>query len=485
MTETFHEIARSFRVADALDIAVATGLFAAVLLWIRNRSAHALLLTVIAGAALYLLSDWLRMYLTLAMFRWGLTLALFGLIVIFHNDLRQGFERLAAWHPFSQKPPDGPREPLTGTLVEAATLLAEEGTGALIVLPGRQSLKRHLRGGIPLSGWVSVPLLHSLFDDKSQGHDGAVVLKGKQVEQFGVHLPLSENFTVLGTGGTRHAAALGLAEQSDALAIVVSEERRTVSIAHRGQLREMPSAQALAEHLDQFQSGTLHKKTGVERIRWIVGTGLLLLLSVVLASFCWLLVAYQIEPVQRVVDQIPIEIQNAPAGWVIDSITPEQVQIQISGSERAFKAFDWSGLKANLDLSDVTQGRQSLFLDDDAISLPAEMSITAIEPNVVHVTAYRTEMVELPVEVKTRGELPDGYKLDGIRASIETVTVKVSTSRAGSIKSIPTEPVDLANLNSSKSLKIPLKLPQGVWPGPETPGTINVEIEISGPSEAP
>jgi DNA integrity scanning protein DisA with diadenylate cyclase activity len=86
---------------------------------------------------------------------------------------------------------------------------------------------------------VSEPLLLSLFDPGSPGHDGTVLLRGSAVERFAVHLPLSADHAALGPGGTRHAAALGLAERCDAICLVVSEERGTVSVARDGQIRTL------------------------------------------------------------------------------------------------------------------------------------------------------------------------------------------------------------------------------------------------------
>src|SRR5262249_56151173 len=114
---------------------------------------------------------------------------------------------------------------------------AAAGLGALFVLPRPEPIEGHVGGAIPLGGRISEPLLLSIFDASSPGHDGAVILRGSQLERFAVHLPLSVNRAALGAGGTRHAAALGLSERCDATCIVVSEERGTVSVARDGAIR--------------------------------------------------------------------------------------------------------------------------------------------------------------------------------------------------------------------------------------------------------
>ena len=104
----------------------------------------------------------------------------------------------------------------------------------MIVLQGNDPLERHINGGTNLDGIVSEPLLESLFDPHSIGHDGAVIIDGNRVTKFGCHLPLSMNTSKYENIGLRHTAALGLAERSDAICIVVSEERGTISLAYHG-----------------------------------------------------------------------------------------------------------------------------------------------------------------------------------------------------------------------------------------------------------
>ena len=104
-------------------------------------------------------------------------------------------------------------------------------------------------GGIELEGKISEPLLKSLFDPHSPGHDGAVIVGNERISRFAAHLPLSKDFKQLAHVGTRHSAALGLAELSDALCIAVSEERGTISVARDGRLRQVNNLQELGSLL--------------------------------------------------------------------------------------------------------------------------------------------------------------------------------------------------------------------------------------------
>ena len=473
-----NEIWRNFRLADAVDLAVVTLLFALLFQWLRRRSNKAFLVVMLALVSLYFISHWLRMYLTLGLFRMGLSVAVIGICIIFQNDLRHGFERLVAWQPFARRKKTLPQETFIATLVEAVTLLAQEKVGALIVLPSRQHLSRLLHGGERLEGKLSVPLLHSLFNSKSQGHDGAVVIEDRLVQRFGVHLPLSTNFSALGPGGTRHAAALGLAEQSDALVIVVSEERGTVSVAEKGQLQILPKAEDLSLRLQVFYRQGSKLQSPTQWIRSLAGRLLSFVLGLAAALFFWLMFAFQLETVQRVIDQVPVEAIGLPEDWVVESLSPQQLRVNVMGSERAFAAFDWNRLRATLDLSQPAEGQQTVVVKEESMKLPKEISLIRAEPSVVRVTAYKTQTIELPVEVKTHGQLPKEWELVSKQAAPQAIRVRVRASLLAEIKSLPTKSIDLADVPGSLKQTAPLLLPEGVWPAEGTPGEVHVTFQL-------
>lgn len=162
------------------------------------------------------------------------------IVIIFQEELRYFFEQVASWslnrEIFGVKKKVLADEDIE-TLSRAVKDFAREGIGALIVVQGKDIIVRHLEGGHDLNGELSGPLLESIFDPHSCGHDGAVVIAGKTVTKFACHLPLSKNFDKLKKHGTRHAAALGLSELTDALCLVVSEEYGTISVVRKGNIQ--------------------------------------------------------------------------------------------------------------------------------------------------------------------------------------------------------------------------------------------------------
>ena len=228
---------------------VAIGVYAMLSLLRRSQGALVAVGLALIGA-LYLAARALGLELTTWALQGLFATATLVLVVVFQEELRQACEELAAW-ALGRRADNRPRLDATDILVRSLSRFARRRVGALIVVPGVQKLDRHVRGGVALAGELSEPLLDSLFDPHSDGHDGAAIVEDRRVARFGVQLPLSRNVDQL-EGGTRHSAALGLAERSDALCLVVSEERGTVSAARDGELTLVPNAQALASLLNEF-----------------------------------------------------------------------------------------------------------------------------------------------------------------------------------------------------------------------------------------
>ena len=122
----------------------------------------------------------------------------------------------------------------------AATTLAARRIGAIIVIERQIGLRNYIEGGIPLDATVTYDLLASIFQPDSPLHDGAVIVQGNRIAAAACFLPLSVNPRVSRELGTRHRAALGLTEENDAIAIVVSEESGAISLAIGGGLERRP-----------------------------------------------------------------------------------------------------------------------------------------------------------------------------------------------------------------------------------------------------
>ena len=273
------------------------------------------------------------MHLTSLAFHTTFAVLLFILVVVFQEDLRRMLERVSTLRSVKFRRSTSIELDVDG-LVEAVFKMGATRMGALIVLKGTESLERHLGSGIPLGGLVSRPLLYSIFDSGSPGHDGAAIIEHDRIEQFAAHLPISKDRKEIAGRGTRHCAALGLSERSDALAIVVSEERGVVSIAEAGKLKEIATAAALKNRLERFLTATSPGKQEAVWSRIIMHHGGLKMLAMVIAIVAWYILAYDPNTIQRTF-VVPIEYRNVPPELVLDDTAPNEAQLPLPGRSEA------------------------------------------------------------------------------------------------------------------------------------------------------
>lgn len=177
---------------------------------------------------------------------------LISLPVIFQPEIRRALEQLGqtrAWMPQLRPGANETADRTVNELVKAATQLARLRYGALIVLERETGLQDYVERGVPIDGLLTRQLLINLFYPNSPLHDGAAVVRDGRIVAASVVLPLSDNTAATSQLGTRHRAALGITEQSDAIAVVVSEETGQISVAENGHLIRNLDAERLEEQL--------------------------------------------------------------------------------------------------------------------------------------------------------------------------------------------------------------------------------------------
>lgn len=177
---------------------------------------------------------------------------LISLPVIFQPEIRRALEQLGqtrSWLPQLLPRPGEMAGRTVDELVKAATQLARHRYGALIVLEQETGLQNYVERGVPIDGLLTRQLLINLFYPNSPLHDGAAVVRDGRIVAASVVLPLSDNTAATSQLGTRHRAALGITEQSDAIAVVISEETGQISIAQNGQLIRNLDPERLDEQL--------------------------------------------------------------------------------------------------------------------------------------------------------------------------------------------------------------------------------------------
>jgi diadenylate cyclase len=223
-----------FSITAAVDIVIVAALVYQFLMIIRGRRAVHVLLGLCVLGAIYILALWAKLALLHTILATLLPFTPIALIVMFQAELRRALARLGR-RPFLGVTQLERRE-LSQEVVLAASRLSQTKVGALIIIERKIGLRTFIESGVSLDALVSRDLLCSIFHPGGTLHDGAVIIQGDRIAAAACFLPLTTNPLLITELGTRHRAALGISEESDSIAIVVSEETGRVSVATFGEI---------------------------------------------------------------------------------------------------------------------------------------------------------------------------------------------------------------------------------------------------------
>ncbi len=373
---------------DVVDILIASVLIYCVVR-LAQVTRHRAPLT--GGAFLLLLyfaARFFGLFLTEMLLRGAAFVLVVVFAIAFHEDIRRTVARFRGWRWSSFRGHQRSGDELD-PVVEFAFESAAARIGALIVLRGRDPLDGLLQGGIELNAPVHPVLLQSVFDPHTPGHDGAIVIAEGRIQQMCVHLPLSGDHRELGSRGTRHSAGLGLSERSDALVIIVSEERGAVSVATRGKLAAMSSPVELKEALERFTerkfpaapAGRHHRRV-FQRSGWKAA-------SLAIAIVGWLLFASHPDTVERTFI-VPVEYRSVPERLRVDA-APAEARLTLAGPEPAFTLLAPSVLRISVSVGSREPGPVEIHLTENNCIHPPSLDVYGVEPRVLRFRLVQRE----------------------------------------------------------------------------------------------
>ncbi len=243
---------------DVLDILLVAVIIYQLLLFIRGTHAVQMALGGLVLVILYWTSKWFDLETVNWLLRTFLPYLVFGIFVVFQSEIRKVLAHLGKT-PLLGAFSTQKTEEVIDEVVLASTTLASNRTGAIVVIEREMGLRSYIETGIALDAVLTYDLLISIFNPGTPLHDGAVVVQGNRVAAAACFLPLTVNPELSRTLGSRHRAAIGVTEDTDALAVVVSEETGIISLVSGGRIRRELDArtlkQALLEALEVEESG--------------------------------------------------------------------------------------------------------------------------------------------------------------------------------------------------------------------------------------
>lgn len=244
---------------DVIDILLLAAVLYFVYRFVKERRAGKLLIGLGCLLVLSLVGDLFPMPATRFVFSDLRQLGVIAILIVFQPELRSALEKVGGMpqsgiRNITSDSKDNVRDVLVAAICEAVGDLSRDKVGALIVLERTTKLGDYIHSGSPIDAAVTPHLLRNIFFNKAPLHDGAVIIRGGRISSAGCYLPLTTKEDINKDLGTRHRAAIGLSEVSDAIIIVVSEETGTVSIATDGGLKRNYTTSSLKQELTRLLS---------------------------------------------------------------------------------------------------------------------------------------------------------------------------------------------------------------------------------------
>ena len=444
----------SIRWQDIIDIAFNSYILFRLYALFRGTDAFRVLLGIAFLWILQRMAVSMGLILTSWMMEGIIAVAALIVIVVFRNEIRSVFRARNIWTilwGLPQKPIKTPVEIIT----ESVFNLAKRRIGALIVLLGKEDLEEVVQGGISWDGKVSTEMIESIFWPNNPVHDGAAVIQGNRVLDVGVILPLSHRKDFPTAYGTRHRAAAGLSEITDAMVIVVSEERGAITITRGGDLlniggrKELVSA--LREHLGirENQSQFLKRRKIELRIAALV--------SLFVVSGVWFSISRGLDAIKTF--DIPVEYANRNPQMELLNTSATSVRLFLRGSRALLRSIRPEQIRVRMDLSEAVAGTNTFAITNDHLSIPPGLSLKEVRPMVVDVNLDTRTKKTLPIQADWVGKLhPD---LNLVRAKIFPLEIELSGPKTilDGMSTLYTKSIPLNNISSSGETSAKVVIP--------------------------
>ena len=233
-----NSLIKTIGILDVIDILVVAYFLFRIYLMLKNTRAAVLVKGLLTLGAIMFISRWLNLHVISWVLEKSMTVLIVALPIVFQPELRRALEQIGRGRLFRKH-----------SITSAAIVMGRRKIGALIVIEREIGLEERIETGVAIDGLISDSLLLNIFEKDTPLHDGAVIIRGNRIAAASCLLPLTEMRNLSQELGTRHRAALGISEQSDAVILVVSEETGTISLARNGTLQRYLTADDVKEFL--------------------------------------------------------------------------------------------------------------------------------------------------------------------------------------------------------------------------------------------
>jgi uncharacterized protein (TIGR00159 family) len=444
------------RIQDLADILIMSFLLYQLYSWFYRTRAMQVLLGLGVVTLIYFATSFLGLYMTSWILQQMGTVLLVLLIVVFQAEIRQALYRFSLLRNLFESRTESPRQRFH-EIAETLFVLATKRTGALLVFQRSESLNDLMLNGVRLDSEINPQILGAIFADGTPLHDGAALIRDGRIAVASCHLPLSVNPDLPQYLGTRHRAALGLSERTDAVVAVVSEERGRVSLAVAGELRPCATAAELDAMLVELiePSGERPLVTLRQRIfrNLLPKTAILL----VVITF-WALISNRQGQIVTV--SVPVRMHGIPENLALIRSSPEEVDLQLKSYSILTPLPSKMDIVADIDLSNIREGQTTVMIKNTDFKLPSGMVMSSVTPQSIRVVADRKERRRVPVRVALRGSLAEGLSSFVAVADPAMVEVEGPAAQVSRVDAVRTEEIDASRLEKGTQYTKSLLPPQ-------------------------
>ena len=384
-------LTHGLRWQDAVDVLVLTALFSWAYRWLK----HTVAVQVAFGLLTLLAVSWIASHLGLILTSYLLSavsaVATIVVVVVFQHEIRRGLSRVSPLGWLTRRTAGEALDDTDAIVAKAAFALAARRKGALIVLPRRDSIFDLTTKGTVVDARLSVQMIEAIFTGVSPLHDGAVVIAADRLARAGVVLPLATE-TEDASFGTRHRAAIGLAQASDALIVCVSEERGTVHLAVGNAMSVMPDQAHLRDTLAKARPqapSTLPRGDARGRARRAGQWPHLVIFGGVLTAWA----ALALDRSHAITRVVPLEIRGVSDGLGFDPPRYTSVALELRSSRRELEVLPPDSVGAFVDLSGTTVGLHTYRIVTTA---PAGIEVVSETPSSMQMEMRPRAPINLP-----------------------------------------------------------------------------------------
>ena len=371
---------------DILDILLISIIAYQLYIWFWGTKAFKALAGIILLSCVFLLAKSWGLFLTTWVFQilWQVFVIL--LIILFQKEIRLVLERFNPLKSIGFKQNLAPNDWIP-KFVDWALEKAKKKTGSIIIFERYDRIYDLITKGVLIEADPLPEILNSIFNKKSDLHDGAVLITSEKIMKACCYLPLSAREDLPAKYGTRHRAAIGLAEQCDAFVMIISEERGEISFAIGDKIQTIKDKKNLTQILEKAIARSIETDKSVKKQvqSWFTRRYKIKISVTALVCVIWILLAGQQNFEKKIF--FPLKFNNLPSGFIVSQPLDQQIAVTFKGLRKDVSLINKENINAVLDLSSTTQKVSSHNITTRNLIMPDnKVNIINIVPSRIKVT---------------------------------------------------------------------------------------------------